>query len=203
MKKSVIFEYVNSSKKNFIIIFTIFVIGILIGVFCINNTKSSEMNKISEYINLIINNIKSDENINRFQCFSQSLMNNLRLIFIIWILGTTIVGSYFLYIVIIYKGFSVGYTISAIIASLGIKSGGIFVFSTLLFQNLVFLPSLFILSESGLKVYNRIKENNMNLRFEIIRHFIVMLIVLIFIFISSIIEAYVSTNTLIFFKNFI
>ena len=105
--------------------------------------------------------------------------------------------------VILYKGFSVGYTISAIIASLGIKGGSVFVFSALLLQNIIFLPGIFVLAESGIKVYTRIIKNNSNIRNELIRHLIIMLIIFVISVISSIVEVYISTNLLIFFKNFI
>ena len=121
----------------------------------------------------------------------------------IWILGSSIIGSFFIYFVILYRGFSVGYTISAIIASLGIKSGSIFVFSYLLLPNIFFLPAMFILAESGIKVYIRIMKNNVNIKKELIRHLIIMLIMLAFSVVSSIVEVYISTNLLFFLKNFL
>lgn len=125
------------------------------------------------------------------------------IIVLIWILGSSIIGSFFIYFVILYRGFSVGYTISAIIASLGIKSGSIFVFSYLLLPNIFFLPAMFILAESGIKVYIRIMKNNVNIKKELIRHLIIMLIMLAFSVVSSIVEVYISTNLLFFFKNFL
>ena len=102
-----------------------------------------------------------------------------------------------------YKGFSIGYTISAIIASLGIKRGSIFVFSYLLFQNIIFLPAIFILAETGVKFYPRIMKSNVNIKNEMVRYAVIMLITTFFSVISSIVEVYVSTNLLIFLKKFL
>ena len=128
---------------------------------------------------------------------------NFSIVFLIWILGSTIIGSYLIYIIIAYKGFSIGYTISAIIASLGIKGGSVFVFSSLLIQNVIFLPAIFILAENAAKFYRRIMKSSVNIKTELARYTIVMLIVIVFSVIASIVEVYISTNLLIFLKKFI
>lgn len=203
MKKSVLFDYVSSNKKNFIIIIGIFLIGIVCGIIFINHTSNNEIGQITSYVETLKENIKTQENIDKFSCLIESLKQNFEIVFFIWLLGSTIIGSFFIYAVIAYKGFSVGYTISALIASLGIKGGSIFVFSSLLLQNIILLPAIFILAESGIKVYNRIMKNNVNIKTELIRHLIIMLIVLAISAVSSVIEAYLSTTLLMFFKNFI
>lgn len=169
----------------------------------INHTSNNEITEITSYVETLKENIKTKENIDKFSCLIESLKQNFKIVFLIWILGSSIIGSFFIYVVIAYKGFSVGYTISALIASLGIKCGSIFVFSSLLPQNIIFLPAIFVLAESGIKVYHRIMKNNVDIKTELVRHFIVMLITLAFSSMASIIEAYLSTNLLIFFKNFI
>lgn len=195
MKKSVFFNYV--------IILGIFFAGIIGGIIFINHTSDGEVLKITSYIENLINNIKSGENIDKVACLVQSLKQNLKIVIIIWILGSTIIGSFFICFVIFYKGFSVGYTISAIIASLGVRGGSVFVFSSLFLQNIILLPAIFILTESGFKVYYRIMKKGVDIKSELIRHFIIMLIITSVTVLASIIEAYLSTNLLIFFKNFI
>ena len=169
----------------------------------INHTSNNEITEITSYVESLKENIKTKGNIDKFSCLIESLKQNFKIVLIIWILGSSIIGSFFIYVVIAYKGFSVGYTISALIASLGIKGGSIFVFSSLLPQNIILLPALFVLAESGIKVYHRIMKSNVDIKTELMRHFIIMLITLAFSTIASIIEAYLSINLLLFLKNFI
>lgn len=173
------------------------------GIIFINHTSTTEVTEITTYIDSLIENIKAKQDIDRFSCLLYSLKQNFEFVLLIWLLGSTIIGGFFIYLVIAYKGLSVGYTISAIIACLGIKGGSVFVFSFLLLQNIIFLPSIFVLAESGIKVYSRIMKNNVNVKAELIRNLIIMSIVLFFSAIASVIEAYISTNLLMFFKNFI
>ena len=173
------------------------------GIVFINHTSNTEIDKIALYIVNIKNNINSEGNIDRFSCFLESLKHNLGIVFLIWILGSTIVGKYLIYTIIGYKGFSIGYTISAIIASLGIKRGSVFVFSSLLFQNIIFLPTSFILAEICMKFYSRIMKSSVNIKTELVRYVAIMLIAMFFSVISSVVEVYLSANLLIFFKKFI
>lgn len=173
------------------------------GIIFINHTSNSELEKISSYIIDIKNKLNSEEKTDKIFCFFESLKNNFSIVFLIWICGSTLLGSYLIYIIVMYKGFSIGYTISAIIASLGIKRGSIFVFSYLLCQNIIFLPAIFILAETGVKFYPRIMKSNVNIKNEMVRYAVIMLITTFFSVISSIVEVYVSTNLLIFLKKFL
>lgn len=104
---------------------------------------------------------------------------------------------------IAYKGFSIGYTISAIISTLGIQKGVVFSIASLLLQNLIFIPSLFILAISGINLFKKIKHDKyVNIKIEFYKHVIIMLIVSILSMLSSFVEIYVSTNFLILLKNF-
>lgn len=169
----------------------------------INNTGENELLEINSYINSICENLEASENINMIECLLKSLKQNITFVLLMWFLGCTIIGNIFVYFGIIYKGFSLGYTISAIIATLGSKSGTIFVFASLLIQNIIFLPAIFILAESGIKLYIRISQNLINVKQELLRHTLIMLIVLILVVISSILEVYLSTNLLIFLKKIV
>lgn len=120
--ESVFFSYLKNNRKNFILLIIVFVIGIALGTLFINNVNYSQSEKIYEYINSIVNNIKTTDSIDKTSLLIQSLKQNLMFVLIIWMFGCSIFGNILIYIAILYKGFSIGYTSSAIIATLGIKS---------------------------------------------------------------------------------
>jgi stage II sporulation protein M len=202
-KQSVLLEYILKNKKNFLIIIGVFFIGMILGVLFINHASSSQIEEIQQYVSKLVGNIKSYEEIDKTEILVQSITQNVLCILLIWLLGCTIIGSVFIILAVLYRGFSLGYTISAMIASLGIKTGSVFAVSALLVQNIIFLPAFFILSESGIKLYKGIYKNHINLKFEVIRHSIVMLIALVLSIISSFAEVYISTNLIIFLKDFL
>ena len=150
--KSVLYSYFIKNKKNFIIITTIFCIGIMVGILFINNSNETQKNEINTYIQDLTNNIKNLNNINRFEMLCISLKENILFIIVIWFLGCTIIGGVFIYVAILYKGFSLGYTISALIAVLGVRHGALVAITSLLLQNIIFLPAMFIVSENRYKI---------------------------------------------------
>lgn len=150
--KKVLLEYIIRNKKNFIIIITVFCIGIIGGIIFINNSNETQKLEISSYIGELVNNIKNSQNIDRLELLIISIKQNLLFILLVWFLGCTIIGGMFIYIAIIYKGFAIGYTISALIAVLGVKQGAIVALISLILQNIIFLPALFLIAENRYKI---------------------------------------------------
>ena len=202
-KQSVFVEYILKNKKSFIWIISIFLFGLILGIFFVNNANIEKIEEIKEYVNTLVENIKNKNNINKSELFYQSLSKNITQILIIWLLGCTIIGNIFVFVAILYRGFSLGYTVSAIMACLGAKKGILFVISGLVLQNILYLPAFFMLCQSGIKLYNGIRKHCINLKVEVIKHTIIMLIAILIVSISSFIEVYISTNFLIFLKDFL
>ena len=65
--KKVLLEYIIRNKKNFIIIITVFFIGIIGGIIFINNSNETQKIEISSYIGELVNNIKNSQNIDRLK----------------------------------------------------------------------------------------------------------------------------------------
>ena len=124
--KSVFFLYLKNNKKNLIFLTILFIIGIVFGIIFVNNSSQMQKEEIYSYVNMLKDNIKSDNiQINKNELLIQSIKENLIFVLIIWFLGYTLFASFLIYAAMIYKGFSIGYTASSIIATLGAKSRNI------------------------------------------------------------------------------
>lgn len=198
--KKVLIEYIIRNKKNFIIIAILFFIGVAVGIFSINNSNQAQKEELNIYITSLINKIKNTDNIDNIELLILCIKENVSLILIVWFLGCTIIGGIFIYLAIIYKGFTIGYTISAMIAVLGIKQGIILSMVSLLFQNIIFLLAFFLIAENGIKLYKGIYSRCINLKEEVMRHTIIMLITIMLSILSSFVEVYISMKLLIFLK---
>ena len=117
---------------------------------------------------------------------------------IFWILGCSIIGIPIIYAIIIYKGFSLAYTISTVILALGTIKGMFFCIISLLLQNIIIIPSLFAMAVSSVNLYKVIVKDKRreNIKVEIARHTIFSVIILILLIASSFVETYLS-NTLL------
>ena len=205
MKKSrkLFISHLNKYKKEYTLIAIFIAIGFILGMIYIKNGNETEITSINSYIQNLILNIKNAEKINKALLLLESLKNNCIFIILIWFLGCTIIGSFFIYLACLYKGFSLGYTITAIFVSSGIKTGIIFVLSTMILQNIILFMAIFLIANSGIQLYVNIKRNSVNLKVELLRHSLIMLISLVLSVIASFIEVYISTNFLIFLKDFL
>ena len=121
-RKSVFFLYLLNNKRNFMMLTIFFSIGIVLGIAFVNHISSVQSDEISSYINGLIDYIKMDNQpINRSEMLIQCIKKNLIFALLIWFLGYTFLASFLIDLAIVYKGFSIGYTLSSIIATLGVK----------------------------------------------------------------------------------
>ena len=198
-------EHVVNNKKEYVIVSILFVIGIFLGVFFINNVGQEPKTLITEYLNQFIDKLKSTEDLNLIELLKTSIGQNIILAISLWFFGTTIIGIPIVFGIVAYRGFCLGYTISACISIMGMSKGIIFVLILLLLQNLLVIPAILALSVSGIKLYKSIMKDKTkeNVKIEMLRHTVFSLIMLIVLIISSVIEIFISTNILkIFIKYF-
>ena len=197
--KETIITHILNNKKEYFIISLIFIIGILLGVFFINNINDTQVETIKNYISDFVNAIKDGQTINNVDLLKQTLINNIIIASVIWFFGTTVIGLPIVFGLILYRGFILGYTISACISIMGLQGGLIFTFSALFLQNIIFIPAIIAIAVSGFKLYKSIVKDRRkdNIKLEILRHTVFSLLMLIALSISAIIEAFVSTNILV------
>ena len=132
------------------------------------------------------------------ELLQNSIKQNILLALIIWFFGTTVIGMPVVFGMVIYRGFSLGYTISLSILTLGFSKGLAFILVSLLLQSILFIPAILALAVSGFKLYKSIIKDKRreNIKLEIIRHTIFSVIMLLVLIISSVIEAFVSMKGL-------
>ena len=191
-------EHVVNNKKEYVIVSILFVIGIFLGVFFINNVGQEPKTLITEYLNQFIEKLKSTEDLNLVELLKTSIGQNIILAISLWFFGTTIIGIPVVFGIVSYRGFCLGYTIAACISIMGISKGIIFVLILLLLQNLLVIPAILALSVSGIKLYKSIMKDKTkeNVKLEMLRHTVFSLIMLMVLIVSSVLEIFVSTNIL-------
>ena len=196
--KKIIKNHVIQNYREYGIISILFVIGIFLGVLFINTAKEAQTAEIHTYLTQFIEKIKNTENIENWEILKSSLWDDLVLTITIWFFGTTVIGIPVVFGIIVYKGFCLGYTISACISMMGFSKGIVFVLITLVVQNIIFIPALIALAVSGFKLYKSIIKDRRkeNIKLEIIRHTIFSAIMLIVLCVASVLEITISTNLL-------
>jgi len=197
---NIIVSHIQNNLREYLTVSIIFIIGILVGIVFVNNLSEIYYQETDNYINSFISSLKNSSNISTETVLKNSLGNNLFIGILLWILGSTIIGLIAVYFIIGFKGFCFGYTISVFISVLGLKNGIIVALSTMLLQSIISIPCFLALGVSGTRLYKAIMNNRnfQNVKLEVLRHSIFSVFIFVLLVFSSILEAYVSKNLLIY-----
>lgn len=194
----IIKEHIMNNKKEYILVSLLFITGIFLGVFFVNNVQEGQKLEITTYLSTFIEKIKNTESLNQIELLKNSMGQNILLAVILWFFGTTVIGLPVVFGVVLYRGFCLGYTIAVCITNMGLPQGIVFVLILLLLQNIIFIPAILALAVSGFKLYKSIikDRNKENIKIEVVRHTVFSFIMLLFLLMSSVIEIFLSTNIL-------
>ena len=196
--KEIILNHILENGKSYFIVTALLLIGIVVGVIFINNANESQITEIQNYINSFISSLKQDYHIDKMQLMKNSLGDNLILIVSMWFIGSTVIGIPIVFGIVLFRGFCIGYTVSAIIGVLGVQKGILFFFTTIFLQNLLFIPVIICMAVSCIRLYQSIMKDKRkeNIKIEVIKHTMRSILLLLLLVIASLLEVYISTNLL-------
>ena len=191
---NIITSHVKSNFREYAISMLIFIVGIFLGVMYINNTKDTQKEEITQYINSYVNQAKENKEILTGNLLKNSIKNNIILALLLWFAGTTLIGIPIVFGIIFFRGFCLGYTISACIYTMGLGKGLAFIIISIFLQNIIFIPAILALGVSGIKLYKSIMQDKRkeNIKLEICRHTVFSMIMLTALVVSAIIKINIS-----------
>lgn len=196
--KEIIIKHILNNKKEYIIVTLLFIIGIFVGVFFVNNLDENSRTGVQEYLNNFIEKFKQIEKLDNISLLKTSIIQNIIFGVILWFFGTTVIGIPIVFGIIIYRGFCFGYTISVCVTIMGVSKGLIFTLVNLLLPSLLIIPAILAIGVSGFKLYKSIVKDKAkeNIKLEIIRHTVFSGIMLLVMILSSLVEVFICTNIL-------
>ena len=196
--KDTLRHYVKNNYKEYLLVCFLLLIGVFVGVMIINNCKDAQLTEITSYIKDFITKYKEIENINISSLIIDSIKKNLLYAIILWLAGTTVIGMLVVLIMILLRGIILGFTISSITIALGFFKGTVFTITSILLQNLLYIPAILTIGVSSIKLYKSIIKDKRreNIKIEIIRHTIISFFMVILIVISVFIGNFISIKML-------
>lgn len=187
----IVFKDIKRDRSIYISLILVVIIAILFGTFFIKVLSIEDKKTLVEHINLYFENIKNNNISNNLY---NNLLNNNITLFIIWILGFSVIGLPFIIIILFYKGFSLSFTVASLLYNF--KFDGIFVSLIYIFPHLIInLLFYFITTYYSFKMctnliqvlLNKDRINKILLK----KYIIILLISIIFLSLSSLYETFI------------
>ena len=113
-----IVTHFQNNFREYTIAGIIFFIGILLGIAFVNNLNNLQIESITTYITNSITALKDDNTLNQMQMLKENIKQDIFTVAILWIMGSTVIGLLLVYLIVCFKGFCLGYTISSILFTL-------------------------------------------------------------------------------------
>ena len=195
--RGVLVKHIKNNINSYFFLFLAFVVGISAGAFTVNGLSSIQKNELTNYFQGFLQ-LFENQRVDSNEVLRIAIMDNLRIVIILWVLGVTIIGVPFIYLLIGIRGFITGFTSGFVIDVLGFK-GAIFTFLTILPREIIIIPCIIALGVNGINFsINIIKSKSTkhttkeSIKTRFLAYCFVTLFFSCFIAVGILIEAYVT-----------
>lgn len=187
---------IAENRTLFLWILLFFLIGIVLGSYTVYYMSDTGKVEMGGYFTNFLKFIKSS-NVDYTSILINSIKSIVPIIAIIIIFGFTLIGFPFVLLLNLIKGYILGFTLALVITVLGASGIGV-VFTSLVLQNIIFVPVIILISilsmKSSIVKFKSLRKDNVYLEVNGREYIAVQSILSAFILLGIIIETYISPN---------
>lgn len=188
-------NHLKENGKSYLVLFLVLILGLIIGIISINRMPIEQKKDISNYLNDFTNQIKENNSINYGHILKSSITHKVKFTIVLILLSFSIWGEIGTFLLVGYKGYSLGYSISSAISIFGIAKGLTFALPLVFLSELVYIPAIFYISVLSIKNYKTlIKEDYDNKKLMAIKYMVSLLATACVVLTSSLLQTYLNTN---------
>lgn len=198
--KRTIQEHLEKYGKSYLLLFIFIVIGVIIGIFGLNNSSQSSKEQIISYLNNKVVGIEK-ANISYLILLKNSIWKKIQFFIFLVFLCLSILGKYGAISLVIFKGFTIGYSVASSIMTFGVGKGILMSLSLTLLTEIMLIPTIFYTIITSLQMFNDCSYQNYESKRQLILKYIVKLLcIIIIIFLISLIETFINVNIFLLFR---
>ena len=199
MKK--IIKYLNETikkEKNILIFILItFFLGLILGSLFINFITEDDKKLLVEQLELFLSNVKNlTKDVFGIKVFSEEILNNGFQLFIIFVLGISMIGLPVVIIIMFFKGFMLGTTLATIILKYqfkGIIGSFLYVLPCYIFNIIIYIFISFFAVHASIKFLKALfKKDNLNFKSFFGRYLLSFIISMFLMIIVCLLDAYLT-----------
>ena len=195
--RELIVKHIKNNFKSYFFLLLAFIVGVSAGAFTVNGLSSIQKDELSNYFRGFLQ-LLDNQKVDSGELLKIALADNFKLIFALWVLGVTIIGIPFIFVLIGIRGFLTGFSSGFIIELLGMK-GALFTGLVLFPKEIIVIPCFIALGVNGINFSMSIIRSKsirllskQNIKTKFIAYCFVTLFFSCFVFGGSLIEAYIT-----------
>jgi len=174
----------------------VFLMGVVVGSLSIEFVLENDKSELGEYIYVFLNEFENRMTLNNAAVVKQSLISNLKIVGLAYLLGLSVIGIPFLLIVVFLRGFVLGFTVGFLIDQL-VYRGLLLALVSILPQSLIAIPVVIVSSVAATSfsiafVKSQIMAGRDNLLHRFVSFTVIILLMALLVILASMIEAYVT-----------
>ena len=198
--KRTIQEHLEKYGKSYLLLFIFIVIGVIIGILGLNNSSQSSKEQIISYLNNKVVGIEKG-NISYLILLKNSIWKKIQFFIFLVFLCLSILGKYGAISLVIFKGFTIGYSVASSIMTFGVGKGILMSLSLTVLTEIMLIPTIFYTIITSLQMFNDCSYQNYESKRQLILKYVVKLLcIIIIIFLISLIETFINVNIFLLFR---
>ncbi len=159
--------------------------GIIAGSIAAGRTDGKEI------IDGLLHNVTAETG--QAVCFRHSVIQNLKITALFWLMGLTVIGSFFTPVLVAGRGYAVGLGVGVLIKNYGIK-GLVAAAAGVLPHSILLIPAYILLSVLSTGFSGRLCAGEKNIKQVLIKYTFTVMLVFCVILIGCLVEGYVSLS---------
>ncbi|MGI5921347.1 MAG: stage II sporulation protein M [Syntrophomonadaceae bacterium] len=187
-------QHIADNRWQYILLSVIFIIGLIMGNYKVLSLDGGVRSHLTGLLDTYLSQDMPGD-LDSKAIFMGAFINQARMVFLIWLLGLTVIGFPLILGVIFYRGFSLGFTMGFLVHERA-GAGVIITILSILPQNLIYIPFLLIWAVIGINfTAYLVRGRNVSaipLGKGLVSYTALMVVFLVVILIGSFVEAYLS-----------
>lgn len=189
-------KYMADHLPLYVFVSVLFIMGVAFGAFMVNALSLDQREELMRYFGSFFHTLIGGEQLDAQSSFQQIFGMHMRWLFLIWILGLSVIGLPFILLLDFLKGVLIGFTVGYLVSQLSWK-GALFALVAVAPHNLFVIPAIIVCSVTAIAfsiyiVKNRFMNHKGNIYQTFIRYSVISLTLGLLLLGVSVFEAILS-----------
>lgn len=190
--------YFRANLVVYFFIILLFLIGVVFGALAVKTLGEEQKAELITYLKVFFQGLHKgqDTGLDMGMLVKQAVLNNVKTVVMIWLLGLTVIGVPIILFLVFTRGFVIGFTVGFLVNEYVLR-GIAFAIVSVIPHNVLVIPAIIIASVSGVSfslliLRNRWRPHRINLAYECMAYTSIAVLMLGVVIVGGLVEGYIT-----------